>query len=220
MPKIEHLDLSARVYDRLKEMILSGELLPGQKILQEKWAKEIGVSRTPLLKALQALEHELLVESRPRRGMYVKQIESRELIDAFDCREGLEGIAAREAASRISPDQLAELRSLFSPFKDTSQRISEKKYRQADRRFHRLVIESSGNHVLQQIEVLGNVLAICHIRGLVRPPEETLCEHLDIADAIAQGNGDLAEQRVRAHIRRSRDLIGQATGTSPSGNHG
>jgi DNA-binding GntR family transcriptional regulator len=216
MPKIVQPDLSIPVYARLKEMILSGELRPGQKIIQERWAEEIGVSRTPLLKALQSLEHEFLVQSVPRKGMYVKQIEVREIIDAFDCREGLEGIAARRAAVRISPDQLSELRSLFAPFKEVGRRISEKKYRQADQRFHRLLIEASHNQILQQIEVLGNVMVICLNRGLVRPPEETLQEHLDIVDAIAKGNGDLAEQRVRTHIRKSRDLMAQSSTADPT----
>ncbi len=81
MAKIEHVDLSLRVYDSLKGMILSGKLVPGQKIVQMKLAEEIGVSRTPLLKALQMLEHELLVESIPRRGMFVKAMKPQELID-------------------------------------------------------------------------------------------------------------------------------------------
>jgi len=212
MSKIEHVDLTARVYEQVKEMILSGDLSPGKKIVQERLAERIGVSRTPLLRALQRLEHELLIQGIPRRGMYVRELHVDEIIEAFDCREALEGIAARLAAARIGPHQLAELRGLFTQFQHSGRAISVKKYAQIDLRFHKLLVEASGNRILQRIEMLGNILIICNNRGMVRPPEETLPEHLGIVEAITQHNGDLAEQQARNHIRRSRDLIALSNG--------
>jgi len=206
MAKIEHVDLSLRVYDALKGMILSGELVPGQKITQMKLAEEIGVSRTPLLKALQILEHELLVESIPRRGMFVKEMKPEEIIDAFDCREGLEGIAARLTAERITDIQLRKLEKVFAPFKDQSD-ISVKDYGRADQQFHKLLIQFSGSHILPRIEMIGNIHIISYNRGLIRPPQETLSEHHAIIDAIASHDSDLAEQHARTHLRKSRDLL-------------
>lgn len=206
MAKIEHVDLSLRVYDALKGMILSGELEPGQKITQMKLAEEIGVSRTPLLKALQILEHELLVESIPRRGMFVKKMKHEEIIDAFDCREGLEGIAARLTAERITDSQLRRLEKLFAPFKNQTD-ISVKDYGRADQQFHRLLIQFSGNQILPRIEMVGNIHIISYNRGLIRPPEETLPEHDAIVNAIAKHQSDLAEQHARAHLRKSRDVL-------------
>ena len=212
MAKIEHVDLSLRVYDALKGMILSGELEPGQKITQMKLAEEIGVSRTPLLKALQMLEHELLVESIPRRGMFVKKMKPEEIIDAFDCREGLEGIAARLTAERITDIQLRKLEKLFAPFKGQSD-ISVKDYGRADQQFHKLLIQFSGNHILSRIERVGNIHLISYNRGLIRPPHETLAEHDAIIDAIASHDSDLAEQHARAHLRKSRDLLASSLTT-------
>lgn len=209
MAKIEHVDLSLRVYDALKGMILSGQLAPGQKITQMKLADEIGVSRTPLLKALQMLEHELLVESVPRRGMFVKAMKPEEIIDAFDCREGLEGIAARLTAERITDSQLRKLEKLFAPFKDQTD-ISVKEYGQADQQFHKMLIQFSGNHILPRIEMVGNIHIISYNRGLIRPPEETLPEHDAIIDAIAAHDSDLAEQHARAHLRKSRELLAES----------
>lgn len=209
MAKIEHVDLGLRVYHALKAMILSGELEPGQKITQMKLAEDIGVSRTPLLKALQMLEHELLVESIPRRGMFVKKMAHQEIIDAFDCREGLEGIAARLTAERITDTQLRRLQKIFAPFKGQSD-ISAKEYGRADQQFHKLLIEFSGNHILPRIEMVGNIHIISYNRGLIRPPEETLPEHDLIVDAIAERKGDLAEQHARTHLRKSRDLLAES----------
>jgi DNA-binding GntR family transcriptional regulator len=209
MAKIEHVDLSLRVYDALKGMILSGQLAPGQKITQMKLADEIGVSRTPLLKALQMLEHELLVESVPRRGMFVKSMKPEEIIDAFDCREGLEGIAARLAAKRITDIQLRKLEKLFAPFKDQTD-ISVKEYGQADQQFHKMLIQFSGNHILPRIEMVGNIHIISYNRGLIRPPKETLPEHDAIIDALSAHDSDLAEQHARAHLRKSRELLAES----------
>jgi DNA-binding GntR family transcriptional regulator len=210
MGKIEHIDLSERVYDQIKKRILSGSLVPGQKIVQEKLALEIGVSRTPLLKALQQLESELLVESVPRRGMFVKRMGPKEIIDAFNCREGLEGIAVRLTAENITPAQLKEMKGLFEPFRSMDAEVPDfpnKAYRKADQRFHEMIIAISGNEVLRRIEMLGNVLLICYNRGLVRPPNETLPEHFAIIAAIANRDGDRAEKEIRNHLRRSRDSI-------------
>ena len=206
MAKIEHVDLGLRVYDALKGMILSGELEPGQKITQMKLAEDIGVSRTPLLKALQMLEHELLVESIPRRGMFVKKMKHEEIIDAFDCREGLEGIAARLTAERITENQLRRLQKVFAPFRGQSD-ISVKDYGRADQQFHRMLIQFSGNHILPRIEMVGNIHIISYNRGLIRPPEETLPEHHAIVEAITERRSDLAEKHARAHLRKSRDLL-------------
>ncbi|MCH8216943.1 MAG: GntR family transcriptional regulator [Planctomycetes bacterium] len=210
MPKIEHMDLSCRVYETLKAMILSGKLVPGQKIVQMKLAEEIGVSRTPLLKALNKLEHEFLVESVPRRGMLVKKMSLEEIIDAFDCREGLEGIAARLVAQHITEKQLNRLKDLFLPFKESPGRIVEKKYVQADQKFHRLLIDYSDNRIIRRIEMLGNVHLICYNRGLIRSPHETLPEHFGIIEAIEQGDGDLAEQRLKSHLHRSRNVVAES----------
>jgi DNA-binding GntR family transcriptional regulator len=209
MAKIEHVDLSSRVYDQLKEMILTGELGPGEKIIQEKLAQEVGVSRTPLLKALQMLEHEMLVESVPRRGIYVKQLGLRDLVDAFDAREGLEGIATRLTAERASDKDIRELRALWEPFVGMDD-IPFSRYQKADQKFHRSLIEWSDNAIILRMEMVGNVHIISYNRGLIRGPEETLAEHFGIVDALAARDGELAEQRMREHICKSRQRIAAA----------
>lgn len=87
-------DLSQPIYLKLKEMISNGELKQGEKIAQEKIAEKLGVSRTPLMKALLALENEYLVESIPRRGIYLRSLDQKN-IDIYTCREAIEGMAAR-----------------------------------------------------------------------------------------------------------------------------
>ena len=210
MNQINHSDLSKPVYDKLKAMILSNELQSGQKIIQEKLASELGVSRTPLNKALQLLEFENLVESIPRRGVYVKEIDMNEMVEVFDCREGLEAVAARLAAGKQDPSIGIKLKKIFAPFITKKEKISSDKYRLADELFHYELINSSGNQLLRRLYRFDNMSdKIIHM-GLVRPPEETLNEHLKIIEAICRNEPEIAANEAIKHIRKSRDLLAAA----------
>ncbi|MCX8035648.1 MAG: GntR family transcriptional regulator [Candidatus Sumerlaeia bacterium] len=206
---VNHVGLSQLVYQKVKALILNNVLAPGQKITQEEVARRLGVSRTPLLKALQMLESEMLVESIPRRGVFVKRMDLREIRDAFDCREALESIATRLAAEKITDAEVAEIRLLFAPFLAERDRIDLKQYEAADRRFHARIVEISGNRILANLEVLGNIQLIVYQRGLIRPPSETLPEHMAIIEALEKHDSETAEQLMRAHFKASRDRIDQ-----------
>jgi len=203
---IEYTDLSKPIYIRLKEMIINGDLKPGEKIVQEKIAESLGVSRTPLMKALLTLENEYLIESVPRRGMFVKTPDLKEIIDIYICREAIEGMAARLLATRKDTNDCDQLRKCFTPFlKD--KKIHQKKYADADENFHKLLIKLTDNTPLDKIYFFSNIHNKVIGHGLVRPPEETLEEHFKIIKAIELGNADEAEQYTREHIRKSRKLL-------------
>lgn len=198
---MEHLELADRLYLTVKQMILDQQLVPGQKLVQEKLATELGVSRSPLLKALQRLESELLVERIPRRGMYVKQLATSDIRDIFQCRAVIEGLSARLAAERTTPDQVAELRACFQPFAQSTSNVEA--YARADRKFHDLIMTFSGNAVVARLELLTNIHQMAFQAGLLRPPVETLPEHLAIIEAISIRNGPEAERLMRSHIEQS-----------------
>jgi len=203
---IQHTDISHLVYDKLKEMILSNELKPGEKLPQEKLAASLGVSRTPLLKALQMLEYDFLVESIPRRGMFVKKLTLTEMWDIYDVRESIESVAVRAATQRIGKRQLEQLKNIWNPFINGAP-IDAEKYRKADDRFHALLLEFSGNALLQKIYSHSMVQMRVQQLGLMRSPEETLSEHLAIVKAMEAGRADLAEKEIKNHIEKSKLLI-------------
>lgn len=203
---IEHSDLSIPVYEKLKEMILNNELAPGEKLLQEKLASQLGVSRTPLLKALQMLEYDLLVESIPRRGMFVKKITARELIDIYDVREGIETVAVRLVIERADEKQIKLLQSIWLPFVEQI-KINSEKYQKADDSFHELLLEFSGNKILEKTYRTSFLQARIVQMGIMRPPEETLPEHLELVQAIANRNTEKATEILKNHLRRSKISI-------------
>lgn len=203
---IEYSELSNSVYEELKKMILSNEFAPGEKLLQEKLAAQLGVSRTPLLKALQMLEYDLLVESIPRRGMFVKKITAQELSDIYDVREGIEAVAVRLVIERADRNQVKQLKDTWAPFTEQNI-INIEEYQKADDAFHALLLEFSGNKILEKTYRNSFLQARIVQMGIMRPPEETLQEHQELVWAIEDRNFTKADKVLKQHLRRSKASI-------------
>jgi DNA-binding GntR family transcriptional regulator len=204
--EIQHTDLSFEVYKRLKAMILANEFEEGEKLKQEQIAQMFGVSRMTLHKAFQMLENEFLVENFPRRGYYVTKIDKAKLIDAFECREALEGVAVRRATLVVSNEEIKYLKSLFQPFVG-KKKIDEKKYIESDHEFHKLILKLSENTILRRMEIVSNIISQTLRGGLLRNPEETLIEYIAIIEAMEKGDGFEAERLMREHSRKSCKLL-------------
>ena len=206
MSKISSDILGSLAYTEVKKMILSNELVPGEKIIQDRLALSLGISRTPLRTALQMLEAENLVESIPRRGMYVKKLSNKDIIDIYDCRMGFETTAVRLFTEQASDKLIEKLADIFTPFIGV-ETIDEKKYSKADLKFHNTIVERSNNYFLIDLFTKSNLVDFIDRVGLVRPPSETLPEHIEIIEAIKSRNVLKAEKASREHLIISRKLI-------------
>lgn len=202
-----HANLDQKVYQILKNMIMERKLLPGEKIRQEKLAHDLGISRTPLVAALKFLEHEKLVESKPRRGFFVRLFKIQEMVSIFELREVLEGLAARRAAGHITDDQITKLQGFFLPFKTSSEIKDYRRYSQEDRLFHNFVIQIGAKEFLRSILETYNIISFSYqvisSEGLVRSPNETLAEHLAVIEAICDRDPEAAEDLMRSHFKKS-----------------
>jgi DNA-binding GntR family transcriptional regulator len=207
----DHVNLDQKVYRQLKSMILDQNLKPGSKIYQEKLAEDLGISRTPLVNALKKLEQEHLVTAIPRKGFYARHFSKEEMINIFELREVLEGLAARRAAIRISGNQIQKLQNFFKEFKTFKDIGSVEKYAKEDRRFHNFLIEIGGDDLLSSILETYSVITSSYLvgfrGGLVRPPQETIREHRAIIEAITKKNPEMAESIVRLHLKNSREKL-------------
>lgn len=193
--------LEQKAYNDIKEMIVSGQLKQGDLIVQDQIASRIGVSRTPLRRALKELEHHYLLE-QTAAGLAVRQFSGEFLVSVFEVRAVLEGLACRLAAAVIDRATIAYLRTLFeTAFEAKQTEGGHELYRQADVIFHTRIMETSGNAVLESNLKSTHVLAIAFSKGLVRPPEETYPEHMDILAALERGDAQLAERLMTSHVR-------------------
>ena len=203
----QHENLDQKVYSILKDMIMERQLLPGQKIPQEKLARDLGISRTPLIGALKFLEQDKLVESVPRRGFFVRLFSKEEMVYIFELREVLEGLAARRAAAKITDSQILELDGFFKHFAGQTNISDYKEYAREDRRFHGFVTDVGAKEFLKSILLTTNIISfsyqVLHTEGLVRPPNETIQEHLAVIGAIKERDSEAAEELMRQHFKKS-----------------
>ena len=204
---LEYTDLSCQAFKRIKQLILNGKLAPGEKILQEKIAEEFGISRMPLHKAFQMLEDEMLVERIPRRGIYVKEVNIQDIIDAFECRGAIEALAVKRAVDNLTPSDFKALRNLFAPFASNLKKADMILYEEADHIFHNSILRKSGNLILMRMEMLGNIISRTYQRGLIRSPEETFYEHMEIIDALECKDAGKAEKLLKDHFQKSINRI-------------
>lgn len=204
---IQTENLDQKAYQIIKDMIENREIMPGQKIPQERLATELGISRTPLISALKFLEHEKLVETKPRRGFYVRLFGIEEMISIFEIREVLEGLSARRAAESISEKQKKELREFFKPFLNTIKIEDFLAYSQADRQFHNYIAEVGSKEFLTSILQTFNIITLAYQyptqEGLVRDPNVTIEDHVMIVEAICSHDQDAAEQLMREHLSKT-----------------
>jgi DNA-binding GntR family transcriptional regulator len=208
-----HKNLDAKVYSRLKAMILERKLLPGEKIPQEKVAQELGISRTPLVSALKYLEKEKLVESRPRRGFFVRLFTKQEMIAIFELREVLEGLAARRAALSISDREIKQLQGFFQSFQDQTKIQDIKAYAEEDRRFHHFLLDIGAKEFLKSILETYNIIIysyqVISPEGLVQSPDESIQDHIAVIEAVCRRNAESAETLMRRHLRKSITILRQ-----------
>ena len=199
-------ELGIQAYRELRKMIINGKLIPGQKIIQEKLAAQMGISRTPLRVALHMLEAENLIEPKNKTGFKVKVIDNKEILEIFDCRIALESTAAGILAENINPTDAQNLRRFFQPYE--KRKVEEyDKYKKADTQFHDFVVEKCGNSYLYKLFKQGNLITYIERIGLIRPPEQTLQDHLDIIEAILDHDKEGAEQAMKTHLIKSKKVI-------------
>ena len=203
----EHENLDQKAYEIVKNMITERQILPGEKIPQEKLAQELGISRTPLVSALKFLEHEKLVESKPRRGYFVRLFSKQEMISIFELREVLEGLAAKRAAANITDKEIEILNGFFRDFAESANITDFRAYAKEDRRFHNFITEIGAKEFLKSILQTYNFITASYQylspEGLVRPPNETIEEHLAVIRAIGGRNSDAAEALMRRHLNKT-----------------
>lgn len=213
------LTTADRLLDLLSEAIVGGELAPGAKISEPELAARFGTSRAPLREAIRRLEERKLVTSVPHQGARVAVLSPARIREIYLVREVLEGAAAREAAARMSPEDVAELYSLLETHE--ARIASNDVYLQGatDDDFHFRIIRASGNATLAGL-LLGEYYTLIRMfrRQLGQVPgraRRALFEHRRIADALADRDGDLAELLMRRHIAAALDSVERSLSQSP-----
>lgn len=202
--------VSDSVLSRLSEAILSGDLKPGAKISEPEVSKRYGISRAPLREAIRRLEERSLVSRVPRQGARVVVLSPQRIESIFVIREAIEGMAAREAALRITDAEVASLQASLERQREASRETGSLAYpfKSLDTDYHSAIARASGNEFLVKFlcEDYSALVELCR-RAQRRRPERvqrSLAEHAQIVDALAARDPDLAELLMRRHVAAAR----------------
>ncbi|MBP1933893.1 GntR family transcriptional regulator [Ammoniphilus resinae] len=195
------------VYEQLKSNILSGVYRPGQRLIEATLAEELEVSRTPIRDALNRLEIDGLITTSPHKGIFVTKITKRDVQDFYQTRAVLEGLSAKLAAEVAEEKELEEFKLLLTEmehiFERDREQINYKEIAQSNVKFHQKICKMSKNDVL--FRMLGSLdSAITLIRSTswtnYNRKFQTYLEHQEIAKAILERNGELAQRKAEEHI--------------------
>jgi DNA-binding GntR family transcriptional regulator len=210
--ELAHKPLKAEIYDALHRQIIAGKYAPGDWLRQEEIAGRMGVSMTPVREALDLLVAKGIAERVPYRGVRVREMSEKDVVDAYGMRLFLEAMIARETALNITPGQIANLETIMSEM-DRHVELSEMpQERQLSREFHAAIAEASGNNLLIQLyAIVSNAFPDWLLyEALYRKPElvsssvaQTHDEHAALLNAFKNHNPDLAVKVSLEHVMES-----------------
>jgi DNA-binding GntR family transcriptional regulator len=200
-------NLSEIAYDEIKEMILSGELAQGERIVLEKMSEKLNLSITPIREALNKLAQDDLIKVTPRSSYEVISLDMKDVSDILDLREMLETHALRTAGEKLADFPVDLFRELFHKINSSG---SHKKFVEADIKFHEAIVAASKN------KRLGKLYSyICNPERILMIPsakiegriETAVKEHLAILKAIESRDLTLAVEHLGSHIQRVKALL-------------
>jgi len=191
----------------LREAILNGYFVPGEKLDQDQIAEELKVSRTPVREALSRLESEGFIEVRPHRGAYMAVVSRQDIREVYEIRSLLEAEAVRQATLLITESVLDELDRSLTETQARFDSGDTSKHFAADVHFHATILNSVENRLLKEVlDGLTNRISMVRRFALSKPGPhlvESLEEHRAILQAIRQHNLEQAAELMRLHLEKS-----------------
>ena len=201
------------IFDTLREAIITGELKPGERLMEVKLADKMGVSRTPVREAIRMLELEGLVDMLPRKGAHVAELSDKDKMDVLEVRAAMDSLATRLAAERISDEEIKELKQIQTQFVSYTEKENLQGTIKKDVEFHELIYRASRNDRLLQIS--NNLreqiqrFRVIYLKDY-SSAGNLIKEHEDICNAISARNTEMAQKYAQVHINNQEKVITKA----------
>lgn len=208
--KSGHGSLGNRIFEILRDRILSEEYKNGQKLNELSLANELKISRTPIREALKQLELEGLVQSIPNKGVYVKGFSPRDIDDMFEIRLALEGLAIQLAIDRMDDEHLAKIKEVFDLMEFYTIKKDYEKINDLNILYHETIYEATQSAYFEQL--LSDIHYYVSVTGRhsIKQPkrlEGAIVEHRAILDTIIEGDKEKAKETIQKHIRKTQVLV-------------
>ncbi len=205
--------LKEHIYRVLKDLIMDLDIYDPETSLrmdERRLAESLGISRTPVREALMRLEQEGFVETRARRGVYIRRKSLTEILEMITVWAALESMAARLACAEATDTEIAELRQIGASYTADEATAHIHEYSETNIDFHLCMLRLSKCHMLQEIaEGLFTHLKAVRRKGTEDTSRagQSVVDHIHIIEAVEERNADLASDLVRDHTMRLRDYI-------------
>ncbi len=206
----EFLPLRDVVFKKLRKAILTGELKPGERLMEIHLADKLGVSRTPIREAIRKLELEGLVTMIPRRGAVVAEITEKSLKDVLEVRRALDMLSAELACERITDGDKKLLKKACTEFEEAVKGGDLRIIAQKDVALHNIIVGATGNERLQQL--LNNLSEQMYRYRFEYIKDSSqhknlLQEHQEIYESIVNCDKKRAAEAAKIHIDNQETAI-------------
>lgn len=206
----EFLPLRDVVFNTLRQAILTGELKPGERLMEIHLANRLGVSRTPIREAIRKLELEGLVTMIPRRGAEVSQITEKSMNDVLEVRRALDALCVELACERITDEELDNLNKACSDFEQAVKTRDIKRIAEADVDLHDIIVRATGNQrLIQLVHNLSEQMYRYRFEYIkdFSQHERLIEEHRIIYKSIVKKDKETASREARIHIDNQENAI-------------
>ncbi|MBD7964902.1 GntR family transcriptional regulator [Fictibacillus norfolkensis] len=202
-PFFDNLNLHERVYMYVRDKIINNELKPGSRIDYEELISELGVSRTPLRDAINRLQHDKLIEVKPRSGTFVSVPRPKDIEEIYDVRKPLECLAVKLSAQHLSKETYKSLLDETDEVEAELNRGNVETFFQSDRNLHKLLIVNADNSrlltIMNSLEVQIKWFGVIMTINVDRPLQANEM-HRKLIKAMHDGRVEEAIQIMGAHI--------------------
>ena len=207
----EYLPLRDVVFNTLRDAILTGKLVPGERLMENQLAEKLGVSRTPVREALRMLELENLVELVPRKGAQVLDMSEKDITNILEVRSALEGLATSLACKKMTKEDLQQLKNMEVDFEKAVADNDVDHFVDIDEDFHDLIFAATENDKL--INIFRNLrIQLYRYRMAQAKKNETsmptiVAHHRSIIRAIENHDAEEGASIAQGHIKYQTESI-------------
>lgn len=207
----EYLPLRDVVFNTLRDAILTGKLVPGERLMENQLADKLGVSRTPVREALRMLELENLVELVPRKGAQVLDMSEKDIINILEVRSALEGLATAQACKKMTKEDLQQLKNMEVDFEKAVAENDVEHFVDIDEDFHDLIFAATENDKL--ISIFRNLrIQLYRYRMAQAKNNDTsmstiVAHHRSIIRAIENHDSEEGASVAQGHIKYQTESI-------------
>lgn len=203
--------LSSKIKDRILQLILEGDLQPGDRVIETRIARDLGVSQSPVREAVRDLAGVGFLEIEPYRGARVRRFTREEFLDDMEIRGELEAIAAHRAATRITQAEISRLKSLLAEMHALADAGDPHGQALKNTEFHKVIVVAAGSGALMRAWTVLEPFARTYLTAMVPGTDLVWLgdRHAAIVSALESGNAERAASVMREHATEARELLAE-----------